>query len=71
MMDKLTDQCDLLFISHSHRDHADEVVAQMFLDKSKPVVAPLMCGKAKIYDRITHLDESARGAANLLGEQGS
>jgi hypothetical protein len=60
MMDKLTDQCDLLFISHSHRDHADEVVAQMFLDKSKPVVAPPDVWEGKeIYDRITHLERKA------------
>ena len=40
LMKKLVEQCDALFISHRHGDHADKVVAQMFIDAGKPVVAP-------------------------------
>jgi L-ascorbate metabolism protein UlaG (beta-lactamase superfamily) len=32
--------CDALFITHSHGDHADAVVAEMFTEAGKPVVAP-------------------------------
>lgn len=39
-MDRLIDLCDVLFISHYHADHAEEWVAQTFIDQGKPVVAP-------------------------------
>ncbi|MDR0901660.1 MAG: MBL fold metallo-hydrolase, partial [Opitutaceae bacterium] len=32
--------CDVLLVSHEHGDHADPVVAKMFCDQGKPVVAP-------------------------------
>jgi L-ascorbate metabolism protein UlaG (beta-lactamase superfamily) len=60
MMDKITDQCDLLFISHNHWDHADEVVAQMFVDKSKPVITPPDIWEGKeIYNHIIHMERKA------------
>jgi len=40
LMKQLVDQCDVLFISHRHGDHTDKVVAQMFIDAGKPIVAP-------------------------------
>ena len=36
VMQRLIDQCDVLFISHSHGDHAEEWVAQSFIDQGKP-----------------------------------
>jgi len=55
-MDRLIKQCDVLFISHRHGDHADEWVAQSFIDQGKPVVAPPEVWKDKsIYQLITHL----------------
>ena len=36
----VVDQCDILFISHQHGDHADKSVAQLFCDRKKTVVAP-------------------------------
>ncbi len=39
-MSRLIDQCDVLFISHYHGDHAEDWVAQSFIDQGKPVVAP-------------------------------
>lgn len=40
VLSRLVDQCDALFISHRHGDHAVAHVAQMFVDQNKPVVAP-------------------------------
>ena len=37
---RIAAQADALFISHLHDDHANEEVAQAFLDLGKPVVAP-------------------------------
>jgi L-ascorbate metabolism protein UlaG (beta-lactamase superfamily) len=37
---ELIKQCDILFISHWHHDHADDWVAQEFLDEHKTVVSP-------------------------------
>ncbi len=56
-MDRLIEQCDVLFISHYHGDHAQEWVAQSFINKGKPVVAPPEVWKNKpIYKSITHLE---------------
>jgi L-ascorbate metabolism protein UlaG (beta-lactamase superfamily) len=55
-MKKIIDQCDALFISHRHRDHGDEWVAQTFIDENKPVVAPPEVWQDKPIDNtITHL----------------
>ena len=32
--------CDILFVSHEHRDHADMYVAQLFCEQQKNVIAP-------------------------------
>ncbi len=40
LMQKLVDVTDILFVSHRHLDHADEWVAQRFLEQNKPVLAP-------------------------------
>ena len=59
-MKAIVDQCDVLFISHRHRDHAEEPVARLFLDQDKPVIAPPQIWKDRpIYDEITHLDREA------------
>jgi len=66
VLQKLSDHCDLLFISHYHRDHADEVVARMFLDRGKPVVTPpdIWAGK-ETHDSITHLERKAHEIQKL------
>lgn len=60
LMEQLVDACDVLFISHRHGDHADREVAQAFIDRGKPVVAPpeVFSGEP-IHDEITHLDRVA------------
>jgi L-ascorbate metabolism protein UlaG (beta-lactamase superfamily) len=46
----------VLFISHRHGDHADETVAQMFLDQHKPVIAPVEVWQGKpIHQAISHI----------------
>jgi len=40
LMRSIVDQCDILFITHAHRDHADQSVAQMFIEQGKEVVVP-------------------------------
>ena len=57
LMDRLIQQCDVLFISHYHGDHAEEWVAQSFIDQGKPVVAPPEVWRDKaIHKSITHLE---------------
>jgi L-ascorbate metabolism protein UlaG (beta-lactamase superfamily) len=56
-MSRLIDLCDVMFISHYHADHAEEWVAQTFIDKGKPVIAPpdVWSGKS-IHKQITHME---------------
>jgi L-ascorbate metabolism protein UlaG (beta-lactamase superfamily) len=38
-MKALVDECDIMFLSHNHSDHAEKTVINMFLDSGKEVVA--------------------------------
>jgi len=59
-MSRLIDLCDVLFISHYHSDHAEEWVAQTFIDQGKPVLAPAdVFENQSLYAQITHLDRIA------------
>ncbi len=40
LLDRLVKQCDILFISHKHADHAEKLVAGKFLKAGKPVISP-------------------------------
>ena len=63
---RLVRQCDVLFISHRHEDHADEFIANAFLDQGKPVVAPENVFEgAAIHDRITHMKREAHALQSL------
>ncbi len=56
VLDRISDACDVLFISHFHDDHADAHVAARFLDQNKPVVAPpQVLSEQPFHERITHL----------------
>ena len=60
VMKRIVDQCDVLFISHVHLDHADPWVAQTFIDQGKPVVAPPDLWTADpIHARLTRLKRAA------------
>lgn len=60
VLDRLISQCDILFVSHYHRDHADEAIAQQFINSGKPVIAPpqIWVGKP-IHRDVTHLKRQA------------
>ena len=40
LMRPIVDQCDILFITHRHSDHASLSVAKMFCEQGKNVIAP-------------------------------
>ena len=57
VMKRIVNQCDILFVSHVHPDHADSFVARAFLDQGKTVVAPDGVWAAEqFYSKIMHLD---------------
>lgn len=37
---QIVEHCDILFITHNHGDHADRLVANLFVEAGKPVIAP-------------------------------
>lgn len=68
---RLTRQCDVLFISHRHRDHAEESVAQQFLAQGKPVVAPpQVFADRPIHASLTHLNRAAHVTQSLRVQDG-
>lgn len=70
-MKHIIEQCDALFISHRHRDHADKWVAQSFIDHNKPVVAPPEVWKdLPIHNKITHLTREAQMQQDLIIKDG-
>ncbi len=40
LMQQIVSFCDILFITHNHEDHADAIVAKMFIQANKPVIGP-------------------------------
>jgi len=72
IMEGFINQCDALFISHRHRDHADEWIAQKFIDEEKPVVAPPQVWKDRsIHNSITHLKRKSHTKQELFIKNGS
>jgi L-ascorbate metabolism protein UlaG (beta-lactamase superfamily) len=56
---RILKQCDALFITHRHGDHADSWVAEEFLKMGKPVIAPEnIFPESDFYKNITHLERS-------------
>lgn len=70
-MVRLIRQCDILFVSHFHRDHADETIARQFIDNGKPVIAPpqIWAGKP-IHQLVTHLKRQADTLQELTLKSG-
>lgn len=59
-MGRLISQCDVLFISHRHEDHAEKSVATAFIAQGKPVVATEQTWPDDpVFDQITHLERVA------------
>lgn len=61
-------QCDVLFITHAHGDHASEWVRDEFLAQGKPVVAPLSAWPEDA--RLTRLDRHAQLRQKLAVQSG-
>ena len=55
LIQKVVDQCDIMFLTHNHGDHIDKVVVKMFTDAGKPVIAPK--GTVKNNDKVTRIRE--------------
>src|SRR5690625_7867771 len=56
VMGSVIDQCDALFVSHRHGDHADQCVAQTFIDRGKPGTAPPDgCNYGQSDDVVPHM----------------
>jgi L-ascorbate metabolism protein UlaG (beta-lactamase superfamily) len=61
VIEEIANQCDVLFISHFHKDHADVDVARIFLEQGKPVVAPPdIWPDIPISEKITHLERNTQ-----------
>lgn len=56
-MQKLVDLSDILFVTHFHSDHADDVVADMFVKQGKKVIAPILRENKSSY--YIHLRDSS------------
>lgn len=80
---RLADQCDVLFISHWHYDHADPYISQEMLSQGKPVIATTETfSREKRYDAIsmdldavyaglTRMDRSVHEVQKLTIQQGA
>ena len=63
---KLAKQCDVLFVSHWHPDHADSTVAKLFIKEDKPVISPTQVWKGKdISKDVLHLERIAHKTQKL------
>lgn len=72
LMERIIEQCDLLFISHWHGDHADRMVISSFIGADKPVVAPAEAEADSAFQgRITHLAADADSVQVLPIQGGS
>ncbi len=72
LMKRIVDQCDVLFISHRHSDHADPVIAQAIINQGKPVVAPDEVFKGQdLQAKITHLDRVVNEEQSLAIKNGA
>ncbi len=71
LADRIAAQCDAMFISHEHRDHADPVFTEAFLKLGKPVVAPEPVLKdTPQHARITHMKREAHTLQTLKIQDG-
>jgi L-ascorbate metabolism protein UlaG (beta-lactamase superfamily) len=67
VIQQFVQECDVLFISHRHRDHAEKAVARLFLGQSKPVIAPSQVWEGEpIHDSIRHFTRVAHEKQRLV-----
>jgi L-ascorbate metabolism protein UlaG (beta-lactamase superfamily) len=54
-LQRLVNQCDVLFITHKHADHAEKPVVEKFIDKGLPVITPEQVWKNdSVFSKISH-----------------
>jgi len=71
IMQRVIDQCDVMFVSHRHRDHADPWVAQQFINQGKPVIAPEeVWSDLAFHAEVTHLKREAHLKQSLPVQKG-
>ncbi|MBX7257876.1 MAG: MBL fold metallo-hydrolase [Candidatus Hydrogenedentes bacterium] len=72
LAERIVKQCDVLFISHEHGDHADPAVVELFIKQGKPVVAPDGVLKSTpLHESITHLKRDAHTIQKLPIQNGA
>ncbi len=68
----IVSECDVLFISHRHRDHAELAFAREFINQKKPVIAPSQVWEGEpIHDSITHFTRVANQIQMLKVKDGA
>jgi L-ascorbate metabolism protein UlaG (beta-lactamase superfamily) len=66
LMQKLIDATDVLFVSHMHKDHADEWVAETFLSQNKPVITPTgIWTDSPIYEKVIHPERTGNHTQDI------
>jgi L-ascorbate metabolism protein UlaG (beta-lactamase superfamily) len=71
LMIKVVEQCDALFVSHAHADHAETLTAQVFISQNKPVIAPAQVGyREPLYTKVTHLPRVEHAVQSLSIKRG-
>lgn len=68
IIDAIVAHCDILFISHNHRDHADAYVAEQFLKAGKKVIAPTNWQPDD--QRISHLRPEGKHSQTIALPEG-
>ncbi|MHA7111668.1 MBL fold metallo-hydrolase [Sunxiuqinia elliptica] len=72
LMEKLIDECDVLFISHEHRDHWRPETLKKFLELGIPVYAPptIFADNKEAFSKINHLERVAHKSQKVLVKDG-
>ena len=61
---QLVQECDILFVSHFHGDHADKFIAEQFIKGGKKVIAPdNVFAKESFCNDVQHLSRNGREQA--------
>jgi len=66
LAERMARQCDVLFVSHRHYDHADEFIAQTLVDLKRPVISTKETFKSSPFrDRLTFLRRESNTVQEL------
>jgi L-ascorbate metabolism protein UlaG (beta-lactamase superfamily) len=66
MIRSLVDAVDVLFITHFHNDHADDWVAEAFIEQNKPVISPPgIWENLPVYSKILHPERTTENKQKI------